>query len=66
MKKALVVLPTYNEAGTIKKLIEDILLQNQKVIPALNFIHVSTVFDVDTDSLCCGIQWQQDQNTISG
>ena len=31
MKKALVVLPTYNEAGTIKKLIEDILLQNQKV-----------------------------------
>jgi dolichol-phosphate mannosyltransferase len=31
MKKALVVLPTYNEAGSIKKLIEDILLQNEKV-----------------------------------
>jgi len=31
MKKALVVLPTYNEGGTIKKLIEDILLQNDKL-----------------------------------
>ena len=30
MKKALVVLPTYNEAGTIGKLIEAILAQNQK------------------------------------
>ena len=31
MKKALVVLPTFNEGGTIKKLIEDILLQNKNV-----------------------------------
>ncbi len=31
MKKALVVLPTFNEAGTIKKLIEDILEQNKKL-----------------------------------
>jgi dolichol-phosphate mannosyltransferase len=31
MKKALIVLPTYNEAGTIEKLIIDILHQNQKV-----------------------------------
>lgn len=31
MKKALVVLPTYNEAGTIEKLIEDILSQNKKL-----------------------------------
>lgn len=31
MKKALVVLPTYNEAGTIEKLIVDLLAQNQKV-----------------------------------
>ncbi len=30
MKKALIVLPTYNEAGTIEKLIVDILAQNQK------------------------------------
>lgn len=30
MKRALVVLPTYNEAGTIEKLIENILAQNQK------------------------------------
>lgn len=31
MKKALIVLPTYNEAGTIEKLIEDILSQNQNL-----------------------------------
>jgi dolichol-phosphate mannosyltransferase len=31
MKKALIVLPTFNEAGTIKKLIEDILTQNKKL-----------------------------------
>lgn len=31
MKKALVVLPTFNEAGTIKKLIGDILEQNKKL-----------------------------------
>lgn len=31
MKKALVVLPTFNEGGTIKKLIEDILAQNDKL-----------------------------------
>jgi dolichol-phosphate mannosyltransferase len=31
MKKALVVLPTFNEGGTIKKLIEDILAQNKKL-----------------------------------
>ena len=31
MKKALIIIPTFNEAGSIKKLIEDILLQNQKV-----------------------------------
>lgn len=30
MKKALVILPTFNEAGTIKELIEDILNQNKK------------------------------------
>jgi dolichol-phosphate mannosyltransferase len=30
MKKALIILPTFNEAGTIKKLIEEILAQNQK------------------------------------
>ena len=30
MKKALIVLPTYNEAGTIEKLIVDIFAQNQK------------------------------------
>lgn len=32
MKKALVVLPTFNEGGTIKKLIEDILLQNKNIL----------------------------------
>jgi dolichol-phosphate mannosyltransferase len=31
MKKALVILPTYNEAGSIGKLIEDILSQNEKI-----------------------------------
>jgi dolichol-phosphate mannosyltransferase len=31
MKKALVVLPTFNEGGTIKKLIEDILEQNKRL-----------------------------------
>lgn len=31
MKKALVVLPTFNEEGSIKKLIEDILTQNKKL-----------------------------------
>ena len=30
MKKVLIILPTFNEAGLIEKLIEDILLQNQK------------------------------------
>ncbi|MBI5122381.1 glycosyltransferase [Candidatus Roizmanbacteria bacterium] len=30
MKKALIILPTFNEAGSIEKLINDILLQNQK------------------------------------
>lgn len=30
MKKALIILPTYNEAGSIEKLIIDILAQNQK------------------------------------
>src|SRR3989344_6493613 len=32
MKKALIILPTFNEAGSIKKLIEDILLQNNITI----------------------------------
>lgn len=32
MKKALVILPTYNEAGTIEKLIIDILAQNQNAL----------------------------------
>ncbi len=31
MKKALIVLPTHNEGGTIEKLIEDILKQNQNL-----------------------------------
>lgn len=31
MKKALVILPTFNEAGTIKDLIENILNQNKKI-----------------------------------
>ena len=32
MKKVLVVLPTFNEGGTIKKLIEDILAQNKNLL----------------------------------